>query len=125
MNTSRLVNWQMAMSTKPLPRPSGMKGHFVRKITRNIGVAYVFASAVTYSWYFGVQKIRRDVYAEFRNDFHNDIDEDDMYQRIKSKGLFWAIFYKCVYKKSLKSTTNNELYFSINAYPYLTFCNTS
>jgi len=77
------------MSTKPLSRPGGMKGQFCKKFTKTIGVAYVFASIVTFSWYLGVQKIRKDVYSEF----HNDVDEDAMYERIKSKGLFWAIFY--------------------------------
>ena len=84
------------MSSKPLSRPGGMKGQFCKKITKTIGVAYVFASIVTFSWYLGVQKIRKDVYSEF-NSF-NDFDEDVVYERIKSKGLFWAIFYKCVEK---------------------------
>jgi hypothetical protein len=84
------------MSNKPLSRPGGMKGQFCKKITKTIGVAYVFASIVTFSWYLGVQKVRKDVYSEF-NSF-NDFDEDVVYERIKSKGLFWAIFYKCVEK---------------------------
>jgi len=79
------------MSSKPLSRPGGMKGQFCKKISKTIGAAYVFAGIVTFSWYLGVQNIRKDVHSEF-NSF-NDFDEDAVYERIKSKGLFWAIFY--------------------------------
>ena len=51
-----------------------------------MGVAFVLATGVTYAWYIGVVKARKDVYAEF----HRTVDIDAMYERMKSKGVFWA-----------------------------------
>ena len=75
-----------AMSTKALARPSGMKGQLMKNIARNMGVAFVLATGVTYAFYVGVVKARKDVYAEF----HRTVDIDAMYERMKSKGVFWA-----------------------------------
>jgi hypothetical protein len=75
-----------AMSTKALARPNGMRGQLMKNITKNMGVAFVLATGVTYAWYIGVVKARKDVYAEF----HRTVDVDAMYERMKSKGVFWA-----------------------------------
>ena len=48
--------------------------------------ATVLATVVTVGWYYGVVKARRDVYAEF----HRTYDPDAAYERMKSKGVFWA-----------------------------------
>merc|ERR1712086_631050 len=74
------------MSTKGLPRPGGMRGQLMKNIARNMVVAGVLATGVTYAWYVGVVKARKDVYAEF----HKTLDIDAMYERMKSKGVFWA-----------------------------------
>ena len=58
----------------------------MKNIARNMGVAFVLATGVTYAWYIGVVKARKDVYAEF----HRTVDIDAMYERMKSKGVFWA-----------------------------------
>ena len=75
-----------AMSTKALARPNGMRGQLMKNISKNMGVAFVLATGVTYAWYIGVVKARKDVYAEF----HKNLDIDAMYERMKSKGVFWA-----------------------------------
>ena len=49
-------------------------------------IATVLATVVTVGWYYGVVKARRDVYAEF----HRTYDPDAAYERMKSKGVFWA-----------------------------------
>merc|ERR1712080_794151 len=74
------------MSTK-LARPEGMKGALVKQIGKNMIIAGVLATIGTYAFYIGVVKARRDVYAEF----HRTVDPDAMYERMKSKGVFWAV----------------------------------
>ena len=69
-----------------LARPGGMRGQLMKNISKNMGVAFVLATGVTYAWYIGVVKARKDVYAEF----HKNLDIDAMYERMKSKGVFWA-----------------------------------
>ena len=69
-----------------LARPGGMRGQLMKNISKNMGVAFVLATGVTYAWYIGVVKARKDVYAEF----HRTVDVDAMYERMKSKGVFWA-----------------------------------
>ena len=69
-----------------LARPSGMRGQLMKNISKNMAVAFVLATGVTYAWYIGVVKARKDVYAEF----HKTLDIDAMYERMKSKGVFWA-----------------------------------
>ena len=58
----------------------------MKDIARNMVIAGVLATGVTYAWYVGVVKARKDVYAEF----HRTLDVDAMYERMKSKGVFWA-----------------------------------
>jgi len=74
------------MSTK-LARPDGMKGALVKQIGKNMAIATVLATIGAYAFYVGVVKRRRDVYAEF----HRTADPDAMYERMKSKGVFWAL----------------------------------
>merc|ERR1739848_677801 len=53
---------------------------------KNMIIAGVLATIGTYAWYIGVVKARREVYAEF----HRTVDPAAMYERMKSKGVFWA-----------------------------------
>merc|ERR1712172_84491 len=69
-----------------LARPDGMKGSLVKQIGKNIAISFVLANIGTAAFYYGVVKRRRDVYAEW----HRTVDPDAMYERIKSKGVFWA-----------------------------------
>jgi hypothetical protein len=63
-----------------------MRGQLMKNIARNMVVGGVLATGVTYAWYVGVVKARKDAYAEF----HRTVDVDAMYERMKSKGVFWA-----------------------------------
>merc|ERR1712029_1174850 len=42
-----------------IARPTGMKGHLMKTIQRNLGLATVFASVVTTGWYFGLSNLVR------------------------------------------------------------------
>merc|ERR1711862_406792 len=68
-----------------IARPTGMKGHLMKTIQRNLGLATVFASVVTTGWYFWVVKSRKDAYANF----YKNLDADAMFERQKSKGVFY------------------------------------
>merc|ERR1719238_1281318 len=63
-----------------------MKGALVKQIGKNIAISFVLATVGTTAFYYGVVKRRRDVYAEW----HRTVDPDAMYERMKSKGVFWA-----------------------------------
>merc|ERR1712083_1086417 len=91
------------MSTK-LARPDGMKGALVKQIGKNIAIAGVLATVVTVAWYYGVVKARRDVYAEF----HRTADPDAMYERMKSKGVFWAFRAIEEYKEEQEGEAEEE-----------------
>merc|ERR1712062_817444 len=67
-----------------IARPTGMKGHLMKTIQRNLGMAAVFAGVVTTGWYFWVVKSRKDAYANF----YKNLDADAMFERQKSKGVF-------------------------------------
>ena len=69
-----------------LPRPDGMRGQLMKNITKNMVVAFVLSCTTTAAWYYGVVKARKDVYEEF----HKNYDADAAYERMKSKGVFWA-----------------------------------
>merc|ERR1712170_44257 len=68
-----------------LARPTGMKGHLMNTIKRNLGLATVFASVMTTGWYFWVVKSRKDAYTNF----YKNLDADAMFERQKSKGVFY------------------------------------
>ena len=68
-----------------IARPTGMKGHLMKTIQRNLGMAAVFAGVVTTGWYFWVVKSRKDAYANF----YKNLDADAMFERQKSKGVFY------------------------------------
>ena len=91
------------MSTK-LARPDGMKGALVKQIGKNIAIAGVLATVVTVAWYYGVVKARRDTYAEF----HRTADPDAMYERMKSKGVFWAFRAIEEYKEEQEGEAEEE-----------------
>merc|ERR1712029_8581 len=55
-----------------IARPTGMKGHLMKTIQSNLGLATVFASVVTTGWYFWVVKSRKDAYANF----YKNLDAD-------------------------------------------------
>ena len=102
-----------------LARPSGMRGQLMKNIARNMGVAFVLATGVTYAWYIGVVKARKDVYAEF----HKTLDIDAMYERMKSKGVFWA--FKAIEEyqaeqagEEIQILINNFTYKCINLFRY-------
>ena len=75
----------MSSAVAKLARPAGMKGQLIKNIQRNMGIAFVLASIGAGAWYVGVIQPRKQQYA----DFHKQLDAEKMFNRMKSKGVFW------------------------------------
>ena len=76
----------MSSAVAKVARPTGMKGQLVANIRKNMIIASVIASVTTAGWYFGVVQERKAAYA----DFYKTLDVEKMYNRQKSKGVFWC-----------------------------------
>ena len=75
----------MSSAVAKLARPAGMKGQLIKNIQRNMGIAFVLVSIGAGAWYVGVIQPRKQQYA----DFHKQLDAEKMFNRMKSKGVFW------------------------------------
>jgi len=73
----------MSGAVTKLARPA-LRGHHLNEIKRNVGIATVGASVVSFAWYWFINKARRDNYANF----YKNYDAEAEFQRMKAAGVF-------------------------------------
>jgi len=61
-----------------------LRGYHLKEIKRNVLISTVGASVLSVVWYYGINKARRDNYANF----YKNYDAEAEFQRMKAAGVF-------------------------------------